>query len=225
MASRITVISVLGACVIGLLAGCKNYEVVPKEQVNLLNANYQAVDEMLKKSKASVGRDAPIIVATFVDLDDLTRTSALGRIIGELCAARLTQRGYRVINVKVRPDSLVIRPGQGEFLLSQDVNVLSKEHGAQVVLVGTYTRTHVSENLRSVNQKLEAVDPELMMRPSYMMHDRRIFESIDDSVYVSLRFVSARDHSVLAAHDYRIVCDESVESLMGRTQEETTLRY
>jgi TolB-like protein len=222
---RIIAISVVGICITGLVAGCgANVAVVQKEQINLVNTSYRAVDEMLGKSRASVGRDAPIIVATFVDLDDVTRTSALGRVMGEICAARLSQRGYRVINVKVRPDSVVINP-QGEFLLSRDVNVVSKEHGAQVVLVGTYTKTDVREKLRSVNQKLETIDSELLMRASYLVGEPRVFETIDDSVYISLRLVSAKDHSIMAAHDYRIVCDENIESLMFQSQDDSTARY
>jgi hypothetical protein len=210
----------------GLLAGCGGaVEVIQKEQLNLVEANYKAVDGMLKKARAKVGRDVPIIVATFVDLDDVTRTSTFGRLMGQHCADRLTQRGYRVVEPKLRPDSIVIRPGEGEFLLSRDAKQLSKEHGAQVVLVGSYTRTDVGEKLRSVNQELEATDPELLTRPYYISSEKRVFESIDDSVYILMKLISARDHSVLAAHDYRIVCDESVSSLIRGSEDETYFRY
>jgi len=167
------------------------------------------------------------MVATFVDLDDVTRTSSLGRVMGELCAARLTQRGYRVVNIKVRPDSIVIKPGpnEGEFLLSRDVAVLGKEHGAQVVLVGTYTRTNVGKKIRSVNQQLEAADPELLARPYSLNGDSRVFEKIDDSVYVSLRLVRAGDRSVLAAHDYRIIVDENIESLLIASEDDSQMKF
>jgi len=222
---RIIAIFLLGICITGLLTGCKNVAIVPKEQINLVDTNYQAIDDMLIKAKMAVGRDVPIIVATFVNLDDVTSTSKLGRVMGELCAARLTQRGYRVVNIRMRPDSVVIKPRQGEFLLSRDVAVLSKEHGAQVVLVGTYTRTDVIEKIRSVNQQLETVDPELMTRASYMQGEKRVFETIDDSLYVSLRLVNAKDHSVMAAHDYRITIDENVESLLFHSDDDSTARY
>ncbi len=228
MANRtIIAISVFGICAMGILAGCggKTVKVIHKEQQDLVAANYKAVDSMLKIARTSVGSKTPILVATFVDLDDVTRTSALGRVMGEMCAARLTQRGYKVINLKVRADSVVIKSGQGEFLLSRDVNALSRDYGAQVVLIGTYTRTSISPKLRSVNQQWEELDPELLTRPSYTMHEKRIFESTDDTVYVSIRLVNAKDHSVLAAFDYRIICDEGVESLLVSSEDDSYMRY
>jgi len=76
-------------------------------------------------------------VATFVDLDRLEHSSTLGRMLAEQVAARFTQQGYPVIELKLR-GSVFVQEGKGELLLSREVKELSLAHNVQAVVVGTY---------------------------------------------------------------------------------------
>lgn len=204
------------------LSGCSNligigdgqsYRVKEKPQVDLVEVNYEAVDQLLKTSRETLPAEARILTATFVDLDDFTVTTRLGRLLGVSSSARLTQSNYNVINMRIRGDSVAIVPGDGEFLLSREAKRLSMDFAADAVLVGTYTRTH-TQNVTSVTRKLERADPEL--NPPR----RRDFQMVQDMVYVSLRLVRVRDNSVIAAHDYAVTADEGIQSLLGETSDE-----
>jgi TolB-like protein len=79
----------------------------------------------------------PLLVATIVNIDSLNQSSRLGRLVSEQIATRLTQRGYNVVEMKLR-SNVYIREGTGELLLSRNVRDLSKNYNAQVVVVGNY---------------------------------------------------------------------------------------
>ena len=82
--------------------------------------------------------DESILAASFVNIDDLTKSSTLGRIVSEQIASRLAQHGFKIIEVKLRQESVFIKEGKGEFLLSREVRSLGETRGAHAVLVGTY---------------------------------------------------------------------------------------
>lgn len=212
--------SILKIAMVSLLAvgviGCgPNVKLVVKPQENVVDSSCEAIDAMLFRARQGLPRDSRVLVASFVDADDLTQSSTLGRLLGEMCAARLSQRGYDVINMKVRKDSVAIRPREGEFLLSRDVKELSQNFKAQAVLVGTYTRTHVGNNIRSFTKLLEDADRDLALQAVENPGNQRTIELINDYVYISLRLINVEDNSVMAAYDYRVPCDEGVGSLLS----------
>jgi len=78
----------------------------------------------------------PVLTTTFVDNNELERTSHFGRLLQEHLAARLVQLGYTVKEIKLRPD-LVIQPKSGETVLSRHLVLLKETQPAQAILVGT----------------------------------------------------------------------------------------
>ena len=194
----------------GLVGGCQRVKIHTKDSVNVVETNYEAVDVMLKAAREELPESCKILTATFVDLDDVTNASPLGRLLGETASARLTQRGHTVVNMKIRRDSVAIN-SDGEFLLSRDARQLSADYDAKAVLVGTYTRTNVGTRIRSLSKELEDIDE----YSEAALRNKRIFEVVDDYVYVSLRLVRVEDNTVVGAYDYRIMCDEGVMSLLS----------
>jgi len=79
-----------------------------------------------------------IIVATFADVTGLENSCPFGRILAEEVASRFTQRGYRVIEVRLREGSVFMKENEGEFILSRDLEKISVENNASAVVVGTY---------------------------------------------------------------------------------------
>ena len=145
---------VMIACV-ALVAGCASggpsYEAAENSQ--LIKANYNAVDKLLSASAIHVDKNTPMLVATLVNIDNLTQSSRFGRLISEQVATRLTQSGFNVTEMKLR-SNVYIREDTGELLLSRDVRDLSKNHNAQVVVVGNYA---VSAGYAYITLKIVAV--------------------------------------------------------------------
>jgi len=116
----------------------------PQPYSNLLESSYAAADSLGKWLRLrGFPSDESILAASFADIDDLTKSSTLGRIVSEQIASRLSQHGFRIVEVKLRQESVFIKEGEGEFLLSREVLSLGETRGAHAVLVGTYA---VSKN-------------------------------------------------------------------------------
>lgn len=82
-------------------------------------------------------RDCPLIAATFISIDNLSRSSTPGRISSELFASALSRAGMQVREVKMRY-SLYIEEDIGELILPREVQRLSLAHSARSILMGTY---------------------------------------------------------------------------------------
>lgn len=107
------------------------------EDANILAVNYKAADSLLESLPVELEKDNPILVATFLDLDDLSDSSTFGRVVSEHFASRFNQKGYTTIEMKLRAN-VFIKEHSGEFLLSREMEEISTKHRAQAVVVGTY---------------------------------------------------------------------------------------
>lgn len=96
--------------------------------------------------------DKPFIATSFADIDDLSQSSTLGRVLGEQFSSALTRSGMKVIEVKMRGD-LFIKEGTGELMLSRQLHSVLQAHDAQAVVVGTYAvgGSNVYVTVRLVN--------------------------------------------------------------------------
>ena len=124
-------------CCIVLTACASGPTYQAAETSEFTQANYVAVDKLVAATAIPIDKNVPVLIATIVNIDSLTQSSRLGRLISEQVATRLTQRGYSVVEMKLR-NNVYIREGTGELLLSRDVRELSKNYNAQVVVVGNY---------------------------------------------------------------------------------------
>lgn len=98
-----------------------------------------------------VDRTRPILYTSFVDLDDLNTSSTFGRLLGEQVASRMSQLGYRVVELKLRQGSMIVSQNTGEMILSRDLRDVRTSHDTQAVVVGTYV---VTDNAVIVSAKL-----------------------------------------------------------------------
>ena len=103
---------------------------------NLIRGNYAATDTLIAGGKVPA-EGGPVVVATVVDINNLDRSSTLGRLISEHVASRLATKGYTVTELKMA-NPVYTRTPEGELMLSREVHAISAKHGAQAVAVGTY---------------------------------------------------------------------------------------
>lgn len=102
--------------------------------------------------------NAPIAVATFVDIDNLYSASTFGRILSEQLMSELTMRGYNVIEMR-QSEVMQFSYREGELGLSRDVGMLKPEHNVSAIVVGTYavSPVRVYINARILDPKSSAV--------------------------------------------------------------------
>ncbi|MBV1776282.1 hypothetical protein KSF73_11225 [Burkholderiaceae bacterium DAT-1] len=125
----------IAACVAVCLGGCAQYESGRSNAI--VRASYDATDTLLKGLKPELPKDAPIIVASFVELDHLGTSSTLGRMLADQVSARMTQHGFPVEEIRLG-SKMVVKDGLGELLLTRELKELSTQRKAQAVVVGTY---------------------------------------------------------------------------------------
>jgi TolB-like protein len=80
----------------------------------------------------------PIVITTFVDLDDFYKTTHLGRVLSESMFNELFIRGFNVADF--RGQSAVSINEDGEFYITRNSSKLKDEVENTYVLVGTYTK-------------------------------------------------------------------------------------
>lgn len=120
--------------------------------LDIVAVNHSAADAMLGQAGEAIKPSLPILVTSFVNIDDLNDTSSFGRIVGEQVGSRITQKGYTISELRFRQGSYVlVQKKKGEFVLTRNVKKLLRNHHAQAILVGTYA---VADNIVYVTTKL-----------------------------------------------------------------------
>lgn len=139
---------------------------VPPPAADISLSNYAAADALLEQMRPSVPAATPLVVATVVDINSLEDSSPLGRLMTEQISGRMSQGGYRVIEVKLR-SQLFMKRSEGELMLARELRDVAKRHSASIAVTGTYTDSakRVFVNLKAIrlddNVVVGAVDYEL----------------------------------------------------------------
>jgi TolB-like protein len=124
-----------------LIVGCAAQQMPARADYlngNLVAVSYGMADTLADNTAQVIEPSDTLIVASFVNVNNLEESSSFGRIIAEQIASRFAQRGQRVIELKLRQTSIFISEGKGEFMLSRDLREISRNHNASAVVVGTY---------------------------------------------------------------------------------------
>lgn len=122
-----------------VLAGCAGPGAYEAVSTAVIGANYRAADALIAIARPGLDAGKPIIIATLVDIDDLERSSTLGRYVSESVSARFTQGGYKMVEMKFQ-NAVYMKRGEGELMLTRQIREIATSHQAQAVIVGTYSR-------------------------------------------------------------------------------------
>jgi len=79
----------------------------------------------------------PVMVTSFVSLDNFKKTSKFGRFIAENLTHELQVRGWNVIDVRLAKNLTINK--DGEFSLTRDISKLRQSYKVGAVVTGTYT--------------------------------------------------------------------------------------
>ncbi|MFH1216326.1 MAG: FlgO family outer membrane protein [Pseudomonadota bacterium] len=132
-------------------SGGKKLGPLPAEQaVELKLKVRELTQQLLDRSEEPMGDQHRVVVTTFVNLNQLYRTSGFGRVMAEQMISEMQRAGIEVVDVRMTP-SIQILEGYGEYGLSRDMSELSYVQSAQAIVVGTYT---ISNGQVMVNARL-----------------------------------------------------------------------
>ena len=123
---------------------CTRFEQYVGDETDLITFSYSIAEDLTTTANPPLvlgDPDMPILVTTFVDNNDLSKTSKFGRILQEHISSRLVQLGYTVKEIKMT-GQLVIEPKSGESILSRDINKIAPSVKSQALLVGTISVTN-----------------------------------------------------------------------------------
>jgi TolB-like protein len=128
------------------MQGCNhNTIVIPKEKASsselyfTINDAINALANQLSKNNSLTIKDTgTITVTTFVELEQLNKTSQFGRVVGESLFSELFVRGFNVSDF--RGQNAITINGSGEFYITRNANMLQSEVSNTYVLVGTYSK-------------------------------------------------------------------------------------
>jgi len=120
------------------LTGCTMFRAYMNLDADLINESYTAADELISRSMPPISPATPVLIATITDVRSLEDASLFGKTVSEQISSRLVQRGYKVIEIKLRK-AVLVNSESGELLLSRMAQDIAKEHNAQCAAVGTYS--------------------------------------------------------------------------------------
>ncbi|MBF0399176.1 MAG: hypothetical protein HQL90_00240 [Magnetococcales bacterium] len=113
-----------------------------QRSLGLEEASYLAADSMVAQIKDKFHIRQTILPASFVEDKNLEQSSAMGRMLAQQVSSRFTQAGYSVIEIKLRKSVRLVKgEGEGQFLLSRELEKIAEFHNASAVLVGSYVAT------------------------------------------------------------------------------------
>ncbi|UFS72257.1 hypothetical protein LPW11_08700 [Geomonas sp. RF6] len=98
-----------------------------------------------------------VIVSTFSNLDRLSETTSLGRLLGESIIHELQVRRWNVVDVRLTRDIVV--NDAGEFSLSRDIKKIRDIYKVGGVVTGTYS---ISESGVIINARAIDLDSGLV---------------------------------------------------------------
>lgn len=124
--------------ILSSMPSCTSIKAYWNLDADLIESNYKAADQLMERAFPPISPQEPILVATFPHVDNLEVSSALGRTIADQMASRFSQREYRVVQMKLRT-AVFMKKSEGEFILSRELQNISREHNANYVVAGTYS--------------------------------------------------------------------------------------
>ena len=142
---RTTLLRAAALAAAALLGGCASQQQKDTDYTSVsanafVAANYRAADALALQLRGKLPDDKPLIMATIVNIDALEQTSMLGRLVSEQLSTRLAQGGMNMLEMKLR-NSVYLKRGQGELMLTRELGDVAHTHNAQAVVVGSYAET------------------------------------------------------------------------------------
>ncbi|MGI9275503.1 MAG: FlgO family outer membrane protein [Endozoicomonas sp.] len=124
---------------VALLGACKTQPVYKEpERIDLVGISKNAAATLASKVSNTLPQGSTILSTSLADINSLSSTSTLGRILAEQLSSSLSDQGYQLIEIKMRNSVFISDQQGGEFTLSRKLAAVSASHNANAILTGTY---------------------------------------------------------------------------------------
>lgn len=152
-----------------LLNGCgmNNAEV---KDADMVEVSYDAVSDLKDRLSRTIPKNSLVVVSTLLNVDNLNKTSAFGRIISDQIASAFHQSGYQIIGMEM-PIDLFVMDEDGKIRLSKDNKDMLRDYQAGVIVGGVYApgkkNSYVSLRIVDLNTKnvISSTDYSIPMGP------------------------------------------------------------
>lgn len=139
LAQEFQVIGVSSERVVSILKGRSN-SFESSTVAGRLNENTAFLAEQLHRNAIADIRDRKTIINSIMDIDDLGKSSTLGRLVGEHLAHHLSLRHWKVFETKLAVAMSVTEAGESSITRVGSRKPI--EQDAENVVTGTYTLTN-----------------------------------------------------------------------------------
>ncbi len=119
----------------------KKIDIIPSQTPEgIFNSRIILLADQLEQNLTKNVKCCPIVITTFVNLDNIEKTSHLGRLIKENLQHEFLVRKWKVLDIRLARNLYINK--NGEFILSRNINKLKLNNGVRIesVLVGTYSK-------------------------------------------------------------------------------------
>ncbi|HIE59774.1 MAG TPA: hypothetical protein EYP82_07610 [Hydrogenothermaceae bacterium] len=119
----------------------RQIEIIPSQTPEgIFNSRIILLADQLEQNLTKNVKCCPIVITTFVSLDNIEKTSHLGRLIKENLQHELLVRRWKVLDIRLSKNLYINK--DGEFILSRNINKLKLNNEVKIesVLVGTYSK-------------------------------------------------------------------------------------
>ena len=121
--------------------------------IGYLNSQTIFLADQLERNADKKYLAGSVLVTSFVNLDNLTQTNGLGRLLSEGLTHQLHVRKWKVVDARLANNVVINK--QGEFALSRDIKNIRSNYNISAIVTGTFTNTSIGI---IVNAKVMDVD-------------------------------------------------------------------
>lgn len=125
-------------------------------------------------------REKKLVLTTFVNLNELKKTSIFGRVASESMINELHIRNFQILDF--RGQDYISVDNNGEYHITRDANKLKKQVKNTYILVGTYSL--FDQNSIAINARIMDFDTGAVIssgRVIYSMSNCRLFDLCDEN--------------------------------------------
>lgn len=119
------------------LSGCGAYRYQEVKDANLVEVSYKATDTLKESLAKHIPKNSLVIVTTLLNVDNLNKTSAFGRIVTDQIASSFQQSGYQIVGMEL-PIDLFVMKEDGALWLSDETKKMLKRYPKSILVGGVY---------------------------------------------------------------------------------------
>lgn len=165
----------------------RKVEIIPSQTPEgIFNSRIILLADQLEQNLTKNVKCCPIVITTFVSLDNIEKTSHLGRLIKENLQHEFLIRKWKVLDIRLSRNLYINQ--HGEFILSRNINELKLNNGVKIesVLVGTYSK--LGDSI-IINSKLIRVSDNTIVSSGQIilpadLYDIDFYESTENKIEI-----------------------------------------